>query len=118
MTNQPSAAVTSSQTAESTSPSKSDYGGIKRSRSRKKLGLNRGPRPVRKQEMTGRRKKAVLSPRKNKIKIPVSSTVASTTRASTVASCASDVPIVKVHVDGALTTPPHFLPGRGRSSKS
>lgn len=96
LNNQPSVEVSSTRSAESTSPPKIGSGGIKRSCSRKKLAVERGVEVITKLEKTGRPSKAVPSPDKIKIKISVSSTAASMAVASTGALSVPNFPIVKV----------------------
>lgn len=116
LTNQPSAAVTSNRTAESTSRPRSDFGAVKRSGSRKKFGVERRFKAIEKSGKTGRRSKALLSPGKIKIKIQISLTAASTGGASTGASSDHDVPVEEVDDDGELTIPPRSLPGQEGTS--
>lgn len=116
LTNRPSAIATSNWTAESTSPTQSGSGGVKRSGSRKKLGVKRLSKGIKKLDKTGRRSKVVPSPEKIKTKIPVSSTAASMAGASSGASSTREIPDVEVDDDGALIIPRHSSSGMDGAS--
>lgn len=75
------------------------------------MGVDRSSETITMTKKASCQSKAVSSPRKIEIKIPVSSTAASTVSASTGASSTSEISIVKVDDDGALTTPPCSLSG-------
>lgn len=117
LTNEPSALVSSNWTSESTSPPKSDSGVIKLSGLRKKLGVKRRSKTVKKLERIGRRSKVFPSSEKIKTKIPVFLAAASAAGASTGASSTHEVRIVENN-EGALTITPRSLLGQNGTSGS
>lgn len=118
LTNKPSATVTSTGTAEPTSPPMNGSGGIKRSCLHKKLGIQRGSMAFKKLARTGHRSRAVPFLWNVKINIKMSSAAALTAGPFTCASSTLDVPAVEVDDNGALTILPRVLPVQNRTSNS
>lgn len=112
LTNQPSAVATSNRAADCTSPTKSGFGGVKRSGSRKKNDVNRALKAIIIPEKTGCQSKVFLPPGKIKIKIPVPSAAASTASSSTGASSTHETLYVEMDDYDALTILPRSSSGK------
>lgn len=110
--NQPSSVATSNWTAESTSPPKSGFSGVKRPGSCRKLAMERVPKAITKPEKAGRPSKIVPSSEEIKIKIPVASSAALTAGASTRASSIQEVSVMEVEVECALLISFRFASGQ------
>lgn len=102
LTIESSAVAISNRAAESTSLTKCGSEGVRRPGLRKKVGV----KAIKKHEKTGLYCKTFPFHGKVKIKIPVSSAVASTAGASTWALFAHEIPEIKVNNDAALTISP------------
>lgn len=102
LTNQPSATAAFNWTAEYTSQPKNGSGAGERSGSRRKLGVKRASKAMKKLEKAGRRSQAIPSQGKISIKILVSSAAAYPADASTGTSSNRYIHVVEVNDDGEL----------------
>lgn len=105
LANRPSAASTSSKTAESTSPSKGGSGAVMCSASLKKTSFKRGFKQAKKSEMLGRRSTAIPSPVRKKIKFSVLET-ADAMGGSDTRPTSAVAPDISSNDNGALTILP------------